>query len=112
MTYQHCVYARQGCDQNGGGILQCDIAADENESSHAGILEGHFFELAVANSLVAGEHYPSLRAGARKPNFVRCAFCKVLGEPLDWRTRRTQRGREKVAVQRLVEEKDRRLRRP
>ena len=69
-------------------------------------------ELAITDALISGEDYPAALSGPGKPDFVRCASWEVIGKALDQGASVAQRCNHRRAVERLIEKKGERLRRP
>ena len=70
-------------------------------------------ELAVADSLIAGHRNPVILSAFTKPDFVRqAALLEVIRVAHNGRASVAQRGRDREAVERLVEEEGKRVRPP
>jgi hypothetical protein len=105
-------HAWQGMHQDGSGVLYRDVAAGEYKRADFGGLKRKPLELAITNPLVSGEDYPAALSGPGKPILVGCASWEVIGQALDQGTSVTQRGNDRRTVERLIEKKGERLRRP
>ncbi len=82
-----------------------DVSADEDERPNFCRLERHEFEPAVADAFVPGQHDPLVRSDQREPFGIGSALGKMGRQPLDADSCLHQRFVDRIAVERLVEEK-------
>jgi hypothetical protein len=102
----------QGAHQDGGGVLCRDVSAGKYKRTDFGGLKSKPLELAITDAFVSGEDYPAALSGSGKPDFVGCASREVFGQALDQGAGVAQRCNDRRAVERLIEKKGERLRRP
>jgi hypothetical protein len=105
-------HAWQCLHQDGGGILDRDVSAGEHKRADFGRMKRKPLELAITDAFVAGEDYPAALSGSGKPDLVGSASREVFGKALDQGTGVAQRCNDRRTVERLVEKKSERLRRP
>jgi hypothetical protein len=108
----YLAHAWQGTHQDGSGVLCRYVSAGEYKRADFGGVKSKPLELSITDALVPGEDYPTTMSGPGKPDFVGCASREVFGQALDQGTGVAQRCNDRRAVERLIEKKGERLRRP
>ena len=108
----YLAHAWQGTHQDGSGVLCRYVSAGEYKRADFGGVKSKPLELAITDALVPGEDYPAALSRPRKPDLVGCASREVFGKAFDQRAGLTQRRNDRRTVERLIEKKGERLRRP
>ena len=108
----YLAHAWQRTHQDGGGVLHRDVSAGEYKRTDFGGLKSKPLELAITDALVPGEDYSAALSGPGKPDLVGRASREVFSKALDQGAGVTQRRNDRCAVERLIEKKGERLRRP
>jgi len=108
----YLAHAWQRTHQDGSGVLHRDVTAGEYKRTDFGGMKSKSLELAITDAFVPGEDYPAALSRPGKPDLVGCASWEVIGQAFDQGAGVAQRCNHRRAVERLVEKKGERLRRP
>ena len=108
----YVIHTWQRTHQDSGRVLYRDVSAGEYKRADFGGLKGKPFELAITNAFVSGEDYPAVLPRQGKPEFVGGTSVEMLGKAFDQRAGIAQRRYDRRTVERLIEKKGERLRRP
>ena len=108
----YLAHAWQRAHQDGGGVLCRDISAGEYKRADFGGLKREPLELPITDAFVPGEDYPAVLPRPGEPDFVGSASVEMLGKAFDQGAGVAQRRYDRRAIERFVEKKGERLRRP